>query len=129
MTEDQILVVPHNTSEPITQQFTCNATGAPNLQVFWRHENSSIQTDNEKYSIKTENVSTNHLLTTLHSVLTIKDPSLTDSGSVTCEAGIRYRKDSDFPNVNNLATATEIAKRNLVVLGELETTYTTHCMS
>ena len=120
MTEDQILVVPHNTNESITQEFTCNATGAPNLHIYWRHKNSLIQTNTEKYSIETTNVTTNSLLITLHSVLTIKDPSLTDSGNVTCAAGIKYRKDSDFANVNNLIIITASEKRDLVVLGELK---------
>ena len=120
MTEDQILVVPPNTNEPITQQFTCNATGTPNLEIVWKHKGRLIRRSNEKYSIKTDNVTPNSSLMTLHSVLTIKDPAIIDSGPVTCEAGIRYRKDSEnFANDDNFITTIESATRHLIVLGEL----------
>jgi hypothetical protein len=117
MTEDQILVVPPNTSEPITQQFTCNATGAPNLEIVWKHKDRLIRRSNEKYSIKTDNVTTNTPLMALHSVLTIRDPAIIDSGPVTCEAGIRYRKDSEnSANDDNFITTIESATRHLIVL-------------
>ena len=120
MTEDQILVVPPNTSDPLTQQFTCNATGTPNLEIVWKHKDRLIRRNNEKYSIKTDDVTPNSSLITLHSVLTIRDPEIIDSGPVSCEARIRYRKDSEnSANDDNFITTIESATRHLIVLGEL----------
>ena len=119
MTEDQILVVPPNTSEPITQQFTCNATGAPNLEIVWTHKERLIQGNSDKYS---ENVSTSTSLMAVHSILTIRDPELSDSGPVTCEARISYRQGSaDSANEGSFVTTTVTSRSNLVVLGELYT--------
>ena len=116
MTEDQILVVPPNSSDPITQQFTCNATGAPNLEIVWKHKGRLIQRSNEKYSIKMDDVTPNYPLMTLHSVLTIRAPAIIDSGPVSCEAVIRYRKDS--ANVNSSISIIENVTSSLIVLGE-----------
>ena len=115
MTEDQILVVPPNTSEAITQQFTCNATGTPNLEIVWKHKGRLIQ-ENQKYSIEMDDVATNSPLMTLHSVLTIRNPAIIDSGPVSCEAVIRYRKDS--ANVNSSISIIENVTSSLIVLGE-----------
>ena len=119
MSEDQILVVPPNPSEPITQQFTCNATGAPNFEIVWTHKDRMIQGNSEKYS---ENASTSTSLMAVHSVLTIKDPGLVDSGPVTCEARISYRQGSaDSANEGSFVTTSVTSRSNLVVLGELYT--------
>ena len=79
-----------------------------------------IQGSNEKYSIVTDDVFTNTPLMALHSVLTIRDLAIIDSGPVSCEAGIRYRKDSeDSANVDNFIIRIETATRHLIVHGEL----------
>ena len=124
MSENQILVVPPNPSEPITQQFTCNATGAPNLEIAWKHKERLIRRNSDKYSIKTDADSTDTPLMALHSVLTIKDPTIIDSGSVTCGVSIRYREDSeDSANRDNLVTTFVSSRKNLTILGELYTMF------
>ena len=112
MTENQILVVP-----PITQQFTCNATGAPSLEIVWSHKDRLIQGNSDKYSIKTVVVSTNTPLMALHSVLTINNSTPTDSGPVTCEARISFRQDGSF------VTLPVSSRSNLVVLVEMTVEY------
>ena len=120
MTEDQILVVPQNTSESITQQFTCNATGAPDLEIVWKHKDRLIQENGDKYSVI---VSRNSPLMAIHSVLTIRNPTIIDSGPIICGASIRYRKDSEDSANPDILTTFVSSTKNLTVLGELYTMF------
>ena len=117
MTDDQILSI-SNVSEKVTQQFICNATGTPALEITWKHNDKKIGTD-KKYSIRKEVSIDNDHLTAVHSVLTINDPALTDSGTVVCVASISFR--SDGPNnLDPSRTTTSVdLERGLIVLGEL----------
>ena len=118
------MVVQPNTSEPITQQFTCNATGAPHLKIVWKHKDRLIQRNDDKYSIETDGASTNSPLMALQSVLTITNPELIDSGPITCEAITSYRQDSgDTANEGSLVMTSVRSRSNLVVLGELHTMF------
>ena len=57
--------------------------------------------NNEKYSVKSVEVSTTAHLMVLHSVLTIKEPELADSGPIVCVVTTEYGKDT-ATSVNNL---------------------------
>ena len=118
MTDNQILSV-SNVSEKVTLQFICNATGTPALEVTWKHNDKEIKRSDKKYSV-TKGVSINNdHLTVVHSVLTINDPALTDSGTVVCVASISFR--SDGPNnldPSRMTTSVDL-ERGLIVLGEL----------
>ena len=75
--------------------------------------------NNEKYSVKSVEVSTTDRLMALHSVLTIKEPELADSGPIVCVVTTEYGKDTST-TVNNLIPEYRTVESvvNLIVLGE-----------
>lgn len=121
MTDDQILSV-NSTSEQVLQ-FVCNATGTPHLELIWAHNGVTIQENDKRHLVKNE-VSTNSMLTILYSVLTISDPTLTDTGTISCEASISFKKDnSTTSRTSAVRTISEKLERELIVLGMYKCMY------
>lgn len=115
MTDDQILSV-NSTSEEVLQ-FVCNATGTPHLELTWAHNGMTIEENDNRHLVKNE-VSTNSMLTVIYSVLTISDPTLTDTGTISCKASISFQKDnSTTTNTGAVRTISEKLERELIVLG------------
>lgn len=115
MTHDQILSVNSTIGEVL--QFVCNATGTPHLELIWAHNGMTIPENDKRRIVKNE-VSTNGMLTVIYSVLTISDPTLTDTGTISCEASISFRKDnSTTTNTGAVRTISEKLERELIVLG------------
>lgn len=111
MTDDQILSV-NRTSEQVVQ-FVCNATGTPNLKLIWIHNGMTIHENDKKYFVQNE-VYTSSTLSVIYSVLNISDPSLTDTGTIVCEASISF---NTTLNIGVIRTISEKLEREVIVLG------------
>ena len=113
---DQMFIVHPN--EPIPSiNFSCNATGFPNLQIQWFHNDNLVLLDNEYFT--TENITTpdeNGLTTAVQSNLRAKAPRLANSGKITCQASIVYNREENGEMGEDADTSNSLS-RSLTVLG------------
>ena len=108
MTGDTTAIIHSDESRNIT--FTCNATGLPDLTVLWYHNGERV-VSNEDYSIyesPTDGAVSSRLI--------MRDPQLSDSGTITCIAKISFRADTRNDS-RSIETSLTETTRNIIILG------------
>lgn len=117
LSEDQLHVVYSENKTSLSPiQFICNASGAPDLKVYWKH-NENILSSGNTFTIDTQ-TDTSEGLTLAHSILQINRPSLANSGNITCLVSIQYRSE-DATSSEPLLRAIS-RSRSLTVLGKFK---------